>query len=201
MNFCVPIPFVFPDKRCWENSLWIFTAPKPSWSLSWMVPSIMIARGKNRMPSALLFWRAMTCGCFGFPTMRSIGTFKVYVSLLMRQLKALCLNEQGDMIGWPSAVSQGKEKPPLWRRGAAAISGGTAGQRKAPLVQRGDSMAKPCRGDCEAGGMIQLVFYCRVREHRLGAASRCQSLSRRSPTAPFAQGSLLCRLTHNQPNT
>ena len=58
----------------------------------------------------------------------------------------------------------------------------------APLVQRGDSMAKPCRGDCEAGGMIQLVFYCRDRKHRLGAASRCQSLSRRSPTAPFAQG-------------
>ncbi len=24
-------------------------------------------------------------------------------------------------------------------------------------------MATPCRGDCEAGGMIQLVFYCRVR--------------------------------------
>ena len=38
------------------------------------------------------------------------------------------------------------------------------GQREAPLVQRGDSMAQPCRGDCEAGGMIQLVFYCRVRE-------------------------------------
>ena len=37
------------------------------------------------------------------------------------------------------------------------------GQREAPLVQRGDSMAQPCRGDCEAGGMIQLVFYCRVR--------------------------------------
>ena len=67
-----------------------------------------------------------------------------------------------------------------------------AGQRKAPLVQRGDSMATPCRGDCEAGGMIQLVFYCRVREHRLGAAARRQSLSRRSPTAPFAQGSRLC---------
>ncbi len=66
------------------------------------------------------------------------------------------------------------------------------GQREAPLVQRGDSMALPCRGDCEAGGMIQLVFYCRVREHRLGAAARRQSLSRRSPTAPFAQGSRLC---------
>ena len=31
-----------------------------------------------------------------------------------------------------------------------------AGQRKAPLVQRGDSMAKPCRGDCKARQMIQL---------------------------------------------
>ena len=30
------------------------------------------------------------------------------------------------------------------------------GKEKAPLVQRGDSMAKPCRGDCEAGQMIQL---------------------------------------------
>ena len=178
-------------KKYWENSLWIFTAPKPSWSLSWMVPSIMIARGKNRMPSALLFWRAMTCGCFGFPTMRSIGTFKVCVSLLMRQSKALCLNEQGDMIGWPSAVSQGKEKPPLWRRGAAAISGGTAGQRKAPLVQRGDSMAKPCRGIVKpnkftppdhmnqkgspSGSLFCLAsFCCFVRQHNMGAASRCR---------------------------
>ena len=31
-----------------------------------------------------------------------------------------------------------------------------AGQRKAPLVQRGDSMAGPCRGDCKARQMIQL---------------------------------------------
>ena len=29
-------------------------------------------------------------------------------------------------------------------------------QREAPLVQRGDSMAQPCRGDCEARQMIQL---------------------------------------------
>ena len=43
-------------------------------------------------------------------------------------------------------------RPPDQRRHSAA-----------PLVQRGDSMAQPCRGDCEAGGMIQLVFYCRVR--------------------------------------
>ena len=130
-------------------------------------------------------------------------------------------------------MPQGKEKPPLWRRGAAAILSpavwvagpsvpappegawvkswpSAAGQRKAPLVQRGDSMAKPCRGDCEAGGMIQLVFYCRVREHRLavrtpdrehrlGAEARRQSLSRRSPTAPFAQGSRLCCSAHNHP--
>ena len=36
-----------------------------------------------------------------------------------------------------------------------------AGQRKAPLV----AAWRRChiRGDCEAGGMIQLVFYCRVR--------------------------------------
>ena len=91
-----------------------------------------------------------------------------------------------------------------------------------PLCKGGDSMAKPCRGDCEAGGMIQLVFYCRVREHRLavrtpdrehrlavrtrdrehrlGAAARRQSLSRRSPTAPFAQGSRLCLSASSLPS-
>ena len=72
-------------------------------------------------------------------------------------------------------------------------------------------MATPCRGDCEAGGMIQLVFYCRVREHRLavptrdrehrlGAEARRQSLSRRSPTAPFAQGSRLCLSASSLPS-
>ena len=84
------------------------------------------------------------------------------------------------------------KNPPLRAACRRCHAGGIAGQRKAPLVQRGDSMATPCRGDCKAGGMIQLVFYCRVREHRLGAAARRQSLSRRSPTAPFAQGSRLC---------
>ena len=106
------------------------------------------------------------------------------------------------------------------------------GQREAPLVQRGDSMAQPCRGDCEAGGMIQLVFYCRerrlavnpsvgvrrqlplhkgavfaflhwagpARQRSMGAAARRQSLSRRSPTAPFAQGSRLCLSALGQPS-
>ena len=96
----------------------------------------------------------------------------------------------------------------------------------APLVQRGDSMAKPCRGDCEARKLqpafVQLpsaaaagwprshpsLCLCRLyspgqrkydgpgtgpvrtpdRQHRLPAAVLRQSLSRRSPTAPFAQG-------------
>ena len=44
------------------------------------------------------------------------------------------------------------------------------------------------------------VFYCRVREHRLGAAARRQSLSRRSPTAPFAQGSRLCLSASSLPS-
>ena len=93
-------------------------------------------------------------------------------------------------------TNQDKEKSLLlggffFQLRSVAQRGSAVCQRRhaaAPLVQRGDSMATPCRGDCEAGGMIQLVFYCRVREHRLGAAARRQSLSRRSPTAPFAQG-------------
>ncbi len=60
-------------------------------------------------------------------------------------------------------------------------------------------MAQPCRGDCEAKQIYPAWLHNRVRErsmavptrdreHRLGAEARRQSLSRRSPTAPFAQG-------------
>ena len=105
--------------------------------------------------------------------------------------KARQMIQLGAVIGcgstaWPSRHGTGST---AWVRRLAA----------APLVQRGDRPPQAGRGDCEAGGMIQLVFYCRVREHRLavptrdrehrlGAAARRQSLSRRSPTAPFAQG-------------
>ena len=58
--------------------------------------------------------------------------------------------QSGPVSGRPHSLCPGQHNRPR--------------QRKAPLVQRGDSMAQPCRGDCEAGGMIQLVFYCRVRE-------------------------------------
>ena len=45
----------------------------------------------------------------------------------------------------------------------------------------------------------RLAVPTRDREHRLGAAARRQSLSRRSPTAPFAQGRLLCCPGNNRP--
>ena len=128
--------------------------------------------------------------------------------------------------------------PPCGGVAPLPYQGEQQGKEKPPLCKGGDSMATPCRGDCEAEGMIQLVFYCRVREHRLGVAARrsppcakggqhgnamqggltalnprddtrcrvwlslarCrQSLSRRSPTAPFAQGSRLCCSAHNHP--
>ena len=45
----------------------------------------------------------------------------------------------------------------------------------------------------------RLAVPTRDREHRLGAEARRQSLSRRSPTAPFAQGRLLCCSAYNRP--
>ena len=70
-----------------------------------------------------------------------------------------------------------------------------AGQRKAPLVQRGDSMAQPCKGGLTALNCLDDTS-CQVWDLVAGCP---QSLSRRSPTAPFAQGSRLCCLAPNQP--
>ena len=67
----------------------------------------------------------------------------------------------------------------------------------APLVQRGDSMAQPCRGDCEADCIILLGCVaqrgsavwvqrhaaCRARERSMGA----QALGRRHSAAPLVQ--------------
>ena len=62
------------------------------------------------------------------------------------------------------------------------------GQRKAPLVQRGDSMAGPCRGDCEADCVILLG--CMI-----GCGStawvQCHTLS--IPQSAFADSSLCTR--------
>ena len=38
-DFCVPILFAFPGRKCWGNTLQIFTVRMQNWSLSWMVPS------------------------------------------------------------------------------------------------------------------------------------------------------------------
>ena len=51
----------------------------------------------------------------------------------------------GELLSWFCCLARQRNL------GAQAL-----GQRKAPLVQRGDSMATPCRGDCEARQMIQL---------------------------------------------
>ena len=65
----------------------------------------------------------------------------------------------------------------------------------APLVQRGDSMAKPCKGGLTALNCLDDTS-CQVWDLVAGCP---QSLSRRSPTAPFAQGSRLCCSAYNQP--
>ena len=54
------------------------------------------------------------------------------------------------------------------------------------------SQANDSAGCCDRVREHRLAVPTRVRQHRLGAAARRQSLSRRSPTAPFAQGSRLC---------
>ena len=64
----------------------------------------------------------------------------------------------------------------------------------APLVQRGGSMAKPCKGGLTALNCLDDTS-CQVWDLVAGCP---QSLSRRSPTAPFAQGSRLCRIAPNQ---
>ena len=50
------------------------------------------------------------------------------------------------------------------------------------------SQANDSAGCCDRVREHRLAVPTRDREHRLGAAARRQSLSRRSPTAPFAQG-------------
>ena len=61
-------------------------------------------------------------------------------------------------------------------------------------------MATPCRGDCEAGGMIQLVFYCRVRRLAVNPSvgvRRQLPLHKGGPVAgrPYC----FCRIAPNQP--
>ena len=68
------------------------------------------------------------------------------------------------------------------RLGSMTGCGSTAWQRRhsaAPLVQRGDSMAGPCRGDCKARQMIQL-----------GAVTGCGSTAwqREHRSPPCAKG-------------
>ena len=60
--------------------------------------------------------------------------------------------------------------------------------RHSPPCAKGGQHGKAMQGGLSSRVNDSAGFYCRVRKHRLGAASRCQSLSRRSPTAPFAQG-------------
>ena len=61
------------------------------------------------------------------------------------------------------------------------------------------SQANDSAGCCDRVREHRLTVRTPDREHRLGAEARRQSLSRRSPTAPFAQGSLLCCPGHNRP--
>ena len=71
----------------------------------------------------------------------------------------------------------------------------------APLPYQGglQSQVNDSAGCCDRVREHRLAVPTRDREHRLGAEARRQSLSRRSPTAPFAQGSLLCCPGHNRP--
>ena len=76
-----------------------------------------------------------------------------------------------------------------------------ARQRKAPLVQRGDSMAQPCRGDCEAKEIHLARFCCPARQRRgapaavsLFAIAGCICLGKESfgcgATPPTKPGSI-----------
>ena len=60
-----------------------------------------------------------------------------------------------------------------------------ARQRKAPLVQRGDSMAQPCRGDCEAKEIHLARFCCLARERSMGVAARHYMYSKKASRALF----------------
>ena len=61
------------------------------------------------------------------------------------------------------------------------------------------SQANDSAGCCDRVREHRLTVRTPDREHRLGAEARRQSLSRRSPTAPFAQGRLLCCPGNNRP--
>ena len=128
------------------------------------------------------------------------------------------------MQSWQSAtekagcVKKGKEKAPLVQRGdrpsqtvrgdcktgqthstwfynpARQRSLGAAARRSPPCAKGGQTVA-------DGQGGLTAASVVNDTSRRVWASSaRCpQSLSRRSPTAPFAQGSRLCCSTYNRP--
>ncbi len=103
----------------------------------------------------------------------------------------------------PALASQRREKLPCNPGGEA---------QKRPVGCNGPynppSMALPCCPPFAQGGLRRAAAGKTLfawmdttglaRERSMGAASRRQSLSRRSPTAPFAQGSHLCLGKYNR---
>ena len=78
----------------------------------------------------------------------------------------------------PVVFARAKKSPPCAKGGqhGRAMQGGL------------QSQANDSAGCCDRVREHRLAVPTRDREHRLGAEARRQSLSRRSPTAPFAQG-------------
>ena len=74
----------------------------------------------------------------------------------------------------------------IWEhRSPPCAKGGQHGRAMQGGLQ---SQANDSAGCCDRVREHRLAVPTRDREHRLGAEARRQSLSRRSPTAPFTQG-------------
>ena len=87
---------------------------------------------------------------------------------------------------WPSGHNRPRFCcPAREHRSPPCAKGGQHGRAMQGGLQ---SQANDSAGCCDRVREHRLAVPTRDREHRLGAEARRQSLSRRSPTAPFAQG-------------
>ena len=107
------------------------------------------------------------------------------------------------MQSWQSV----SEKPGYMHPGKER--NGSGGSPQPPLCKGGTAWQGHAGGIVKPGNSNRLSFNCPARQrsmvvrspdrqHNMPAAARRQSLSRRSPTAPFAQGRLLCLSEYNR---
>ena len=101
------------------------------------------------------------CGSTAWPSRHGTGSTawerRLAVNPSVGVRRQLPLHKGGPVAGRPYCLCLGSLCLPGKREyDSPGIGLARRGSTAAPLVQRGDSMAGPCRGDCKARQMIQL---------------------------------------------